>query len=486
MVGSTIWLGLASVFSIGLGLASTIVATRHFTTEVFGAFVLLQVIVSFLTQVSGFGLDLSIAKFVAGTEDIAQKRDLVGTAILFRLGMIVVASVVATVARSLLSRLFGASLAADLLVYLPVLFLLESLRTLLKSILQGYLLFPRIAIADSITSLLNLLLLLAFVLFLGQGIVGLILARAGALSAACIFAYLSIPVRKKLVFRLDLFKDLVRFGLPLELNDIMTFVFTRIDTLIIAALLGPADVALYEIARRIPDSLRQLYEPFRSVYFAFISRLYALREQYQLERLLNESMRVISFGTLLGAAIALLFAKDIIGLVFSTRYLPSAPVFALLMINLSVALVANMMGTSLVAMGDSDKPAIINIAHTGASLLSTVLLIPPFGIMGAAVASMLGILAVYPLSMIFLRRRAPNVGVTPYLKPLLIFFCWAALGLLLKPATFLPRTGFVAFFLLLCLLLSVITKTDVSILLRELRVTSWGPIKRLWPGRVKT
>jgi O-antigen/teichoic acid export membrane protein len=486
MFGGTILLGIGSVLSMGAGLASTMLAARYFSTAIYGAFVLLEVVVSFLTQVSGFGLELSIARFVAGAEEDSEKRDLAGTAIVFRLSVVVMASMVATLARDPLARLFGgAALLADLIAFLPLLLLLYGLRTLLRAILEGYLQFSRIAIADCIGSLLNLFLLSGYVLFAGQDIIGLILARTGALLAACTFAFLSIARQGRLSFRFDLLKGLARFGLPLGLNDVLTFVFMRIDTLIIAALLGPSEVAFYEIARRIPDSLRKLYEPFRSVYFAVLSRLFALRKEDEVAALLNESIRVVSVGTLLGSVVAILFGRDIIVAVFSGKYLSSAPAFSLLMINLSIALVGNVLGTSLVAMGDSEKPAIINVVHTAVSVLGAVLLIPSMGIMGAAAASLVGVVSAYPLSMAFVRRRATSIGVGPYLKQVAVFSSWVGLALVLRPTDLLPRMGLLLLFAVLCVVFSIVSKSDLTVVVAEVRGTSWEPVKRLLRGRVR-
>jgi stage V sporulation protein B len=474
-------LGVFSVAGMALGLLTTMFIARRFPAEDFGTFVLLQVVVGFLTQVSSLGLDLSVARFIAGTEDDVRRYDLLSTAILMRLSAIVAASLVAWIGRPLLFKLFDASMLSDLMIFVPLMFLLESTRSLLKSILQGFFRFSRIGITDLMTSLLNLLLLLAVTSFLRAGVVELILARVIAVFAAGAFAYFSIPVKKKLVLRPDIIKELTKFGLPLQLNDILHFIFTRVDTLVIATLLGPADIAIYEIARKIPDSLRQLYEPFRSVYFAFSSKLFALEDRNKSARLLNDSARLIALGTILGAAIALLYGKDIIQLIFSDKYLPSAPIFVLLMVNLSLSLVGNVLGTSLVSVGESDKPAIVNLFNAVGSLLGCLLLTPVWGVIGAAIGTTFGTVAVFPAMMVFLRRRI-DAKVMPYLKPMLIFCVWAALALLLRPGGFLAKSGFIALFLLLCAFLSVVTKDDLMFLLVGSGVTSGGPLRRLFSG----
>jgi len=479
IVAGTASLGLTSVLGMALGLATTMVTARRFAPEVFGAYILVQVMGAFLAQVSSFGLDVSIAKFVAGASDEERRRAVIGTALLLRLLTALGASLAAWIGRRFLVTLFSASAVSKLLVFVWLLFLLGSAQDLFKSILQGCLLFLRIGITDLITGLLGLILVLAAVYLRHTGVLSLILAQCFALLVACVFAYLSIPGEKRIVVRLDLLRELVKFGFPLQLNDILHFVFTRIDTLLIAALLGPAGIAMYEVARRIPDTLSQLYQSLQKVQFAFTSRLWGLGEQRKLSRLLNDSLRLVAFASTFAAAIALVFGKDIIRLVFSEQYLPSVNVFVLLMVGISVSLIGNVLGTSLVAVGDSDKPVVINLLHTAASLAGNALLIPRWGIAGAAIASCIGSVATYPANMLFLRRRV-RVTVGPHLKPLCILGVWTMPVLLLRPSAFPGKAGSVALFLLLCLLFSVVTKDDVVVFLTASGVTSWRPIRRLF------
>lgn len=480
MVSSTLSLGSLSVISMLLGLISNMLIARHYSAVVFGTFVLLQVVVSFLTQISSLGLDLSIAKFIASTEDDVRKQDLVNTAILLRLSAVVVVGLVAWLGKILLLKLFNASMLTNLILFIPLLLFLEAIRNSLKSILQGSFRFSRIGITDLLTSSVYLILLLLFTLFSRSDVVGLILARAIALLTSGIYAFFSIPGKKKYTFNLSIIKEVVKFGFPLQLNDILHFIFTRVDTLVIGALLGPAEIAIYEFARKIPDSLRQLYEPFRSVYFSFSSKLFATDDREKAARLLNNSTRLVAFGTIMGAAVALLFGKEIIQLMFSSNYLQSAPIFMILMVNLSASLVGNVLGTTLVTVGESDKPVIVNIFNTVGSVLACVLLTPIWGITGAAIGTTFGTFAVFPAMMGFLRKKIDGKAI-PYIKPMVIFCAWAALVLLIKPTSFLAKLGSITLFLVACFVLSVVTKGDMMFLLNFLNGTKMGSIMKLFP-----
>jgi len=474
-IGGTISIGLGNLSTMVLGLLGTMVMARHLPAEAFGTFVLFQVAVSFLTQVSGFGLNESVTKFVTSTENKRHRRQLINTTLYFRVFTIIVVSLVASVIRPTLFAVFGSSLIADLAVFVPLLFLLESSNSLLKSILQGLFLFSRIGLADFVASVLNLLLVLVFVLFLDRGVIGLIYARVIALSVSCAFAYSFIPTRKRLEFHFNIMKQVLAFGFPLQVNDILTFIFRRIDTLVIGAYLGTVDIAYYEIARKIPDYLARLFESFRSVYFSFMSKLFAREQWDKATQMLNNSTRWISFLTTVGALAALVFGSSIISLLFSDRYLPSAPVFVLLMIRLNIALISNLLGTALVAVGDSNKPAIINVVHTAVALLGNLIFLPIFGIVGAALASLAGPSATNPLNVLFLRRRRVAVKVGNYLKPILAFCGYFLLVLFLDPTTFLQQASIIVLFVLTCMLLSVFSKEELVGLLGQAKATLLKP-----------
>jgi O-antigen/teichoic acid export membrane protein len=486
LIQGTFSLGFASFLGMALSLLSTMVVTRHFSAEVFGAYTLLRVLVSFLAQISSFGLGMSVAKFISGTEDESRKQALVSTAIIFRFLATILFSIAAWVTRSWLSLLFGSEVLADLLLFVPVLFLLDSSLGLLRAILQGFLRFNRIAITDLTTNTLNLILIVIVVQYFKIDIFGLILARAIALFVSCIFAYFSIPLKKSIEFRFDALRDLLGFGFPLQLNDILSFIYSRVDTLIIGAFLGPADIAFYEIGRRIPDTLSSLFQSLWSVFYPIMAKLLALGDLKRAARLLNDSIRLVSATSILGTAIVLLWGEDLIRLLFSERYLPSAPIFTLLMISLCISLVGNALGTTLVAIGESNKPPLINLIHTTASLSGNLIFIPAFGITGAAIVSLAGPIMTNPLNVFFLLRRKLDVWVMSYLKPFLVFGGWIVLAVWLKPSGFIEKMSLIVLLLSTFIVFSIVTRNDLQTLLTESNIESFALRRRLGSRISKT
>jgi len=471
MVKGTLSLGMASMVNMVLGLVTVMVSSRLFPPNIYGSFILLQVVTTFLCQISTLGLNQSIPRFISATEDDRRRGDLINTAFIIRFGSIFVVSIAAWCARPLLEMLFGASNLGNVYIYIPLLFLLAGTYALFKAILQGCFLFIRAGIADLIAGILRFVFILVFVFLLGPNVTSLILAYSIASFLACIFAFLSIPTRKGLPSQWGTAKEIIRFGFPLQLNDFLSITCDRVDTIIIGIMLGPAEIAFYEVARKIPSSLNAVFSSFLAVYFPTITKLYISGEKKKAVQLLENSTRLTAFFSLLGAAITVVFGKEIITLLFSDKYSTSAPVFMFLMINLSLTLIIFILGTSLVALGDSNKPVLINLIHTTASVLGNLLLIPPFGIVGAAVASLVGPILTNPLNIHFLRRRL-FVKVAPYLTPMLIFVGWVSSFFVIKPSSLFEKGMFLLAFVFLCGLFSVIKLADFRVL--------WGITNVSW------
>lgn len=463
----TIITGLGKIAVSGFGLIGIVIVTRTMSAEAFGVFVLVRVSALFLAQVSGMGMEIALPHFIAGSEDDGYRRRLTNTSIYFRLGVIALTSVLAVIFSAQIASIMGASAMSEFMMLLPVIFFLESLTRLLQTIHQGFFDFKCIGLSDVVASSTNFGLLVLAVVVFEQGLPGLFFARIVSRVFGIVLLYFSLPIRRQLEFDRAALLPVLKFGFPLQFNDLLTFIFMRLDTFIINAMLGTAGVGLYEIARRIPDNLYVLYQAFQTVYFPSASQLYAAGERRAASRLLNNSTRIVSFATSSGALVAVLFGEGIITTLFSTDYAESVPAFIWLMIALNISLVGYTLGSTVVAVGDSDKPVITNIFHTISAVATNLTLIPVFGLAGAAMATVVGSTVTNPLNVYFLRRRKIDVTVMAYAKPILIFIACALYGVAFGSLGVAYRLLVLVVFVMLNVMFDVIKMTDISVVLGE-------------------
>ncbi len=318
-------------------------------------------------------------------------------------------------------------------------------------------------------SILSLLFLLILVMFLGLGVRGLIYTRI--ISSLVTISYQLLPFYRKinLKFRKDIFKEVFCFGFPLGLNNILSFVFMRIDTILIGALLTPVQVASYGTASKIPDAIRQMFVSFRSVYFPNMSELFVRKQQKEAEKLLGTSLRLVSFIALFGTLVAVVFQTEIVKLLFSVKYLDCAPILPLLMVATSIGLISNVLGTSLVSAGYSKLPVMINIVDTVVNVAANVMMIPVFGVMGAAYAAILARAMTNPVNVWFLKKNGVRVNVSEYLKPVFIFATCMAVYYMLRSPEILHKLFIILTYLIACNRLSVITVEDFMNFIKSLK-----------------
>ena len=453
--------GAGTGFTMVFGMINMMILARYLPRREYGIFLLLMIVADFLGMISAFGLNTSVIPSIASATG-EEKSKIVNSVVTFRFLTFVLVSAIFFLGQRWVLLLFGESDIGRLALFVPFMLATQGYRNLLRAVLQGLFDFKRLATIDLIASALNLAMIVIFILLLKASFTGLILAQIVSQGFACVALYWVIPGPKRLQLHRVHLLGLIRFGWPLQLNDILNFVFSNVGSLIIAALMGPGDVALLSVAGKLPGMIRKFYDSFRSVYLPNLSKLLSDDNPRRAHQLLNTSLRLTSFATALAALAAALFGREIILLLFSEQYELAATAFVLSMLALNIQLVGNVLGTSLVAAGDSKGPAATNVVTAGVGLLANAILIPLFGINGAAVAGGAGSLAANPASVWFLRRRGVLARVSEYLKPLSVALAFAIPVLCLQPLPWTLRALLLPLFLVVCYLFSIIKREDLS------------------------
>ena len=458
-------IGLGNTTRQALGLISTMIIVRYMPMESYGIFVLLEVYASLVTQFSSFGLDLTMTQNISSNPDIQYRTQLVNTIFSFRFLVLLFVSVLTYLLAAPILQQISTPTLENYIIFLPIIFIIESFIALLENTLGGFELFSKSAVGATFSSILKFILTLLFIAVWDFGILGLIYARIISQGLACIYLYLMIPVKKQFKIDFETLGNSLKFGFPLLINNILDFVYRRFDSIFIGALLGPAEIALYEIARKIPDAFTRLYNSFITVYFPLFTNQFAEGDQEKSNQTLATSIRWLSFIGILGTLIAALFGEQILGLVFVADYQAASFVFTLLMIVFSLTLIEHTLGYSLVSIGEADKPAIVMFVLASVSLVSNILLIPQLGIQGAAWATILGFISAIPLNIFFLSRKGVTIRTENLLKPILSFLLFWTLISLIVPTSLISKFAILALFILVSIWLSVIRKDDLKMII---------------------
>ena len=458
---------LGTFSSIFFHFLSIMIMTRQVPKDEFGLYILILVIVHCLTILGGLGLDLTLVKFIS--EDHAKRQKaIVPTIVTTRIAVLLLQAILIYSFGYLLIEFFDPSLQ-KFLIYIPLLFFVSSFRDLFYNLLQGLQVFKKYALVQVTSAVLRFGLIVAVVVYSQLTLEWLVYIEFGTILLTVLVQMTCIPLKAIDTFRpcLSTFKSVIKFGFPLYLNNILTFLYNRINVVIIGFYMSPVHIAYFEVAGKLPEGFTRMFRSFIIVLFPNMAGLFSKGKKKDAETVMNTSLNVFSsvfFFLVLGAV---LFGKEIIGLVFSEKYVTVAFAFALLMLNFSLRAISNVMGYSLVSAGYSNVPVKINSISSVINIVGALIMIPAFGYIGAVYAVLIMNVVSQVMHGLYLMKAQIALQYKEYLKPLGILIVLTVLHLLL---------GFESFCARLILLLSYVGL--VWMFIRDLRKLAYSILPR--------
>jgi O-antigen/teichoic acid export membrane protein len=463
-------LGSSTLLTMAVGILSLGVAARAIPQEEFGVYSLLLAVVYLLEVAGDAGLGLSAAKFVAGASDDAERQSVIASLLVSRAALVVIVTGLSFLLKPLVLALYPSPALASLFIYAPVLFAIQRTEATLSSIMQGFQLYRRIALVQAVNSLTNFALVMAFVAGLKLGVRGMVAATALSLSVAIVLELFSIPTTRRARLDWQLIKKILKFSLPLQVNDIFNFVIQRLDVLIMARLVDPAQIAYLEMARKIPTYFRRLYLAAQSVYFPHMAELFGHGRQEEAEETLNTFLRIASFLAFAAALVFFLFSREVVVLLFSAKYLPSAPALGWLMVVFALSASNQILDSGYVSAGRSAYVLVVNLVTAGVSAACNLALIPLWGFMGAVYARLAAEVSSNPVSLWSVRRAGVRARAPAYLTPAVLMLLCAGIAKLLGWDTLLLKGLLVLLYLALCAAAKAITPSDLRTLFGSVRL----------------
>ncbi len=413
----------------------------------FGVYVLTLAAVNALRIIAGLGLDLTLVKFISGDEN-RRKGEALASILTVRIAALLTVAAVLGAGGSLLAELFDARIA-EFLPQALMIFGLMSLTELFYHLLQGMKAFSKFALLQVVSALVKFSVILAFVqqdsLTLSRALLMEIAALATLLVAQIILLRGEFAGMK---FSKGVTRDAFKFGVPLYLNNMLTFVYQRASVFIMAFLLSPVSIAYYEVASKIPEGFQRLFRSFINVYFPMLSGLFSEGKKEQAARFMNNALFYLAIIGLSLAFWSIVFRGEIVTLIFSENYRASTLAFALLTVDFFLMILGYTMGYSLVSAGDSAAPVKINTITSTVSLIANFVFIPMYGFIGAVYA----ILIMHGLGVIlnyrYLLRLEITANLGALLKPCLHFLAFCLVAVFLNDASIQTRIALVATYFL--------------------------------------
>jgi len=230
-------------------------------------------------------------------------------------------------------------------------------------------------------------------------IFGLVLARGGKW-------FDSRPQR-------DDVRALLGYGLKIHFANVVAMLNERLDQLFISLQLPPADLGLYVVAATAARGLGGIGDTFGTLVFPKIAHAETLELRAQLAGRYIRAVLLMSLPPVVGM-IAL--SKWLIVLVFGPSFVSAAPVMQLLLLMIIPLNVKCVMAAALKGSNHALSVGAVQSVALAISLVALAILLPTFGLMGGAFASLLTQVAAAVMMAVQIRRRL-GVGFRDQIWP---------------------------------------------------------------------
>jgi O-antigen/teichoic acid export membrane protein len=208
----------------------------------------------------------------------------------------------------------------------------------------------------------------------------------------------------KFEFGVSGMRSMLRRARPLAFSSLAIYMYyANLDTIILAASRSNNEAGLYSGAYRLFLVLNLVGVFAAYAMLPTLARLAAAGVQIEADRLLRSMLAALAGYGLLTLALVELAGADVLGLLFGTQFRAASEAFVLLAAGVAWFVVGYPAGYSLIARGENAR--FLRGAAT-ASILSVgldIALIPPLGMSGAGLATMMAFAAA---TLVWLWARA--------------------------------------------------------------------------------
>ncbi len=410
LLGGTTWITLAEALILPTGFLTLTFLTRELGTDGYGLFALAATVVTWIEWGINSVFSRTTIKFVS---EARGDQAAIATAVLrAQLGIGALAGLGVVLAAPAIASLLHEPTLTPLLRLFALEIPLVNFAQAHQNILAGQGKFGARAIATAVRWLARALFIVCLVKT-GLSISGAILGSLAAMLADLIVCrfYIQPSIWKPSNFPIKL---LAGYAVPLFMAAISVRLYAKLDLIALKTLGGTAEQAgLYAVSQNLALLGGIMSPALAPVLIATVGQLLSAEQISDVKSLSRSAMRVVLLH-LPFAGLAAGAAWEIVPVLFGEPFIAAAPLFAILIFATVGTVMIAVTSAILVA---SDRPwwtAALSLPLPVVAVVGHGLLIPQWGSLGAALATLLGagVGAIAGIVAIYMRWQVLPPGMT--------------------------------------------------------------------------
>jgi len=434
----TLIYGVGIVLSKVAGFLMLPIYTRYLTPADYGILELLEMTINAVSTLAGAGIAASVFKFHADADSVPKKYEIISTA---TIGLTVIAALTTVIGLIAAPAVHGFVLrGAGKTEYVQMFFLIYFVQTVGQVPLQYLQIQKRstLVVGIQFARLMTVLMLnVFFVVFLKIGVRGVMLGTLISSTATTIVLAWFTYARTGLHFSRATLQAMVRYGLPMVLVFLGNFLLVFSDRWFLNFYTNVGTVGIYSLAYRFAFLLSIFATvPFDLVWGPHRFEVAKQPDSHDVFRRVffyhNLSLAVMSAGIAL-------FSSEVIRIMAAPSFHAAAGVVGLLLVSQVMFDMGNFQNFGLLYTGQTRRFAAWSLIPVAVALALNVLLIPEYGMYGAALATGGAYLARLVTIYVLAHRAYPvSYGWSPVLRIYAVAAAICAVQLLWRPLPILP------------------------------------------------
>jgi O-antigen/teichoic acid export membrane protein len=387
---------LGTVFTTVAGYFFKIYLARSLGAEALGVYALGMTVVGLAGVVAAAGLPQAASRFVAVYSATGESRKL-GRFLWSALTVLLAANLLVGILVLLLQswiaqRLYHTPALASYLRFFVVIMVSGALTAFLGQALAGY---KDVARRTIITSFIGQSLTMAFtiaLLTLGFGFKGYLIAQIVSalvvlvLMGRAVWQLTPQPARAPSVGRPLLEREIVSFSMVLFAVQGLEFLTTQSDKVMLGIFLNAREVGIYSIATALVAFVSIFLQSTNQIFAPTIAELHASRQNELLLSLYQTLTKWVLGFTMPLAFVIMIFARPLME-IFGREFGEGWPVLVIATLGQLVNCGVGSVGQLLLMSGQQQKMVRAQAIAVPIGLAINSLLIPRFGLIGAAAAA---------------------------------------------------------------------------------------------------
>jgi len=419
---SVIFVG--TVLARALGFLGEVFIIRSLAPESFGVVALAYTTVLTLSRIGLLGIPNGVTRHISAADSLVQRESILQSGYIIALGCAIVLTAAVFVLRKSIANLLGTDQISGLLVFFLPFILVYSISRVSISALRAQQFSASAIFVEDLGP--RALALIAFTVFavLSRPFIGAVVYWVTVPISSALLAILFLYFRGSiyLSFRTpdtNTLKKLWSFSWPLAIGSSLILLMSNLDVLMIGFFLDSREVGFYRSVKPLRQATGFILSSFVFLFLPLATKFYSDGEYDKLNKLYVTASKWVSLGTLPFVLVFSLFSANAIEVFFGNQYVPAAPVLSVLIAGLFFNTLVGPNGAMIKAI---DKPRIEMYAASAGlatNVVLNIILIPVFGIIGAAVATVIGYIIFNSIEVLVIYV---NMGSHPFtlntMKPL--------------------------------------------------------------------